>query len=186
MFDLKISRRLSVIGLGLSFAAASGCVRETTEQGEHVFQYELWVPGSVLLGGIVAAVAGFFLRKWNTRVGWVLLIGGPFVALGIGPSMFFDRAAVGKDGFELRTGIYGQTVVPRVQFDDISRIRITSETRRTRRGGKSTSVYLNCDKKSGGSVKVSVNNNVSEAAGKLILQEASARGIPVVDESEAP
>ena len=118
MFDLKISRRLSVIGLGLLFAAASGCVRETTEQGEHVFQYELWVPGSILLGGIVAAVAGFFLRKWNTR-GW-MGAADPGAVRGLsalGRRCFSTARPSSKDGFELRTGIYGQTVVPRVQFD---------------------------------------------------------------------
>ncbi len=58
-----------------------------------------------------------------------------------------------------------------------------TETRRTRRGGKSTSYYYICEKKSGGSVKVPVNNAVAQAAAPIILQEASARGIPVRDET---
>jgi hypothetical protein len=183
MIATQVRRRPWTTAAALVLFAAAGCVRESNNQGERAFQYELWVPLCVLLAGLAAGVAGFFLRKHNTRVGWALLIIGPLAALGFAPSMFLDRAAVSKDGFDIRTGIWGQTVIPTVKFADLSGIRITSETRRTRRGGKSTSYYYICEKKSGGSVKVPVNNAVAQAAAPIILQEASARGIPVRDET---
>jgi hypothetical protein len=163
--------------------SASGCVRESTNQDEHVFQYELWVSGGVLLLGIVAGAGGFFLRKHNGRAGWALIILGPLAAICFAPSMFLERTIVRKDGFEMHTGIWGQTVVPPMKFADLSGIRMTSETRRTRRGGRSTNFSLNCDKKSGGSTKVPVNNGVAQAAAKLILQEAMGQGVPFRDET---
>jgi hypothetical protein len=182
MFSRNLRRTSQAAG-ALLLLSASGCVRESTNQDEHVFQYELWVSGGVLLLGIVAGVAGFFLRKHNSRAGWALLILGPLAALGFGPSMFLERTVVRKEGFEMHTGIWGQTVVPPMKFADLSGIRMTSETRRTRRGGRSTSFYLNCDKKAGGSTKVPVNNGVAQAAAKLILQEAMGQGVPFRDET---
>ena len=183
MLAPKINSRPWAVAAGLFLLAASGCVRESNNQGEHVFQYELWVPLCVLLAGLAAAAGGFFVRKHNSRIGWTMIIMGPVAALGFAPSMFLDRAAVSKDAFDVRTGIWGQTVIPTVQFADLREVRITSETKRTRRGGKSTSYYLMCEKKSGGSTKVPINNAVAQAAAPLILEEAKARGIPVRDET---
>ena len=97
--------------------------------------------------------------------------------------MMFERAAVGKDAFDFRTGIYGQTVVPTVRFDDLRDIRITAETTRTRRGGTNTSHSLMCDMKSGETVKVPFNNDVARKAVELVLREATARKIPIVDQT---
>jgi hypothetical protein len=69
-----------------------------------------------------------------------------------------------------------------LQFADIREIRITSESQ-TSRSGKRTNYYLNCDKKTGGSSKVGVNNAVTEAAAETILREAKAHGIPIRDET---
>jgi hypothetical protein len=183
MFSRNEKRLIRAASVGLVLLSVSGCVRESANESEHVFQYELWVSGGVLLLGIVAAAGGFFLRKHNTRAGWALLILGPLGTLAFAPSMFLERTVVRKDGFEMSTGIWGQTVVPPMKFAELSGIRMTSETRRTRRGGKSTSFYLNCDNKNGGSTKVPVNNGVAQAAAKLILQEAMQQGIPFRDET---
>ena len=159
------------------------CVRESADQARHVFQYELWVPLVVLRAGIAGGAGGFFLRKVNGRLGWSLLILGPLAAIVFAPSIFLERSVVGKDGFEKNTGFWGTTVVPPVKYADLIGIRMTSETRRTRRGGKSTSFYLNCDSKTGGSTKVSINNEVTKAAAKVILKEAMDHGIPFRDKT---
>ncbi len=178
-----INRRIGLFSVGLVLIAASGCIRESDEAGMHVIQFALWVPAAICLGGIAAGAAGFFVRKVNSRFGWALLIMGPIAALGFAPSMMFERAAVGKDAFDFRTGIYGQTVVPTVRFDDLRDIRITAETTRTRRGGTNTSHSLMCDMKSGETVKVPFNNDVARKAVELVLREATARKIPIVDQT---
>jgi hypothetical protein len=177
-----INRRLSLFAVGLVLLAAAGCVRESDEQGTRVFQFALWVPVVIFLAGIAAAGIGFFVRKFHSRGGWALMIIGPFAALGIGPSMMFERAAVSKDGFDFRTGIYGQTVVPTVQFADLTEIRYTTQTRMTRRG-RSTTHSLVCERKSGGPVTVPVNNPVATEAAKLVLKEAATRGVPIRNET---
>ena len=84
---ITINRRIGIFSVALALLAASGCIRESDEQGAHVIQFALWVPAAIFLGGIVAGAAGFFLRKHITRFGWGLLIAGPIIGLGIGPSM---------------------------------------------------------------------------------------------------
>jgi hypothetical protein len=183
MFATKMNRRSWAVAVGLILLSASGCVRESSNQEERVFQYELWVPLCVLIAGIAAGAAGFFLRKHNAKLGWVMIIMGPLAALGFAPSMYFERTTISKDAFDVRTGIWGQTVIPTVRFADLTGIRITSETRRGRRGRKTTSFYYVCEKKSGGSEKVGINNAVVQAAAPIILKEAMERGIPVRDET---
>ncbi len=183
MFPRKMRRLIHVAAAGLALFSTAGCVRESTDPSGHVFQYEFWVPLVVLLAGIAAGAGGFFVRKHVARLGWALIILSPLAVIVFAPSLFFERAVVRNEGFEVQTGFWGQTVVPTVHYADLSGIRMTSETRRTRRGGKSTSYYLNCDNKTGGSTKVSVNNDVTRAAAKLILKEAMEQGVPFRDET---
>jgi hypothetical protein len=183
MSAITKNRRIGLFTVGLVLFAVSGCIRESDEQGAHVIQFALWVPAAIFLGGIVAGAVGFFLRKHNTRLGWGLLIAGPFIGLGIAPSMMFERASVSKDAFEFQTGIYGGTVVPKVQFADVKQIRILAETKRTRRGGTSTTHYLMCQKSSGEEVRVPFNNDVAQKGVELVLKEAAARDIPVLDQT---
>ncbi len=183
MSAITQNRRIGLFTVGLALLAVSGCIRESDEQGAHVIQFALWVPAAIFLGGIAAGAAGFFLRKHNTRFGWGLMIAGPFIGLGIGPSMMFERASVSKEAFEFQTGIYGGTVVPKTQFADLTQIRMLAETTRTRRGGTSTSHHLMCEKKSGGEVRVPYNNDVARKGVELVLREAAARDIPILDQT---
>jgi hypothetical protein len=161
---------------------AGGCVQESNSNGERVYQYELWVPLTVLVVGLAAIPIGLWLRKWTARLGWGLVVAGPVAALFFAPSLFRDRVVVSRERFHVQTGIWGLTAVHSLEFADIKEIRITAETT-TSRGGKRTNYFLNCDKKSGGSNKVSVNNAVTDAAATAILQEAQAHGIPIRDET---
>jgi hypothetical protein len=139
-------------------AGIGGCVRETTEGSARVFTYEAWVPLSVLLGGIVAAPAGWFLRGASARFGWALLVMGPVAAVFFAPSLFRDRAAVDDNLFTLRSGIWGLTAVHEVEIDDLKQIRIISEVSRGRRGSKRTNYYLLCERNDGTTAKVPMNN----------------------------
>jgi hypothetical protein len=38
-----------------------GCVKDSSDGDKHTFTYETWVPASLLLGGLVAAPAGWKL-----------------------------------------------------------------------------------------------------------------------------
>ena len=159
----------------------SGCVNESTSGESQTFTYELWVPASVLIFGVVASVAGWFLRSSLGRFGWALLILGPLAALFGAPSLFLDRAVVDETRFTLRTGIWGMTSVHEVEYDELKRVSVISEEVRGRRGRKSTNYYLECQRNDGTKAKIPVNNKVGETAAPHFLKRVSELGVPVVD-----
>jgi hypothetical protein len=173
------SRRL-LFTLAAAVTALSGCVRESTVGQQHVFTYELWVPVSVLLAGIVAVPVGWVLRGWWARLGWGMLIMGPIAAIVVAPSLLRDRIAVDDHGFTMRTGIWGLTSVHEVSFENLRRVRAVAE-KGTGRGADYTHHFLMCEMKDGGLAKVPVNNSVSETAAPHILKALEQHGIPVVD-----
>jgi hypothetical protein len=179
------NRLIGAVLVASGLCALSGCVREVERSGEHVFRYELWVPLTALLGGMVAAPAGWALRRRSARLGWGLLILGPIAVFGVAPSLLCDRVSVDAEGFHVRTGIWGVTAVHDVKYDDVGTIRITAEQGRSRRGTH-TNYYMNCDRKSGGSSKVPMSNAVTQASVEAILDGAKAHGILIVDGTGNP
>jgi hypothetical protein len=171
--------RISLIAMLL---AAGGCIQESNGKGELVYQYEFWVPLAALAIGAVATPIGWILRERSARFGWSLVVLGPIAMVLVAPSLFCECAHVSEQGFHIRTGIWGLTSVHALQFADIKQIRVSSETTFGRRGRR-TSYYLHCDKKAGGSSKVSISNGVSEASALAILEQADARGIPILDQT---
>lgn len=185
MVSVRSVRVISAAVAAALVVGVSGCVRETVDNGERIFQFELWLPLVALLGGFALIPVGWMLRSVWARLGWGLLLLGPIAALGFAPSLFMEKSVVRPDGFEVHTGIWGLTAGDSANFADISRIRITAETSRTRRGGKSTTYYLNCDRKSGGSGKFPMGSDVTKAAAVAILEAAREHGIPIEDRTGA-
>jgi len=164
-------------------SGASGCVHESSDGPTRTFTYELWVPASVLIGGLAAAPAGWFLRKSSARFGWGLLFVAPIAAIFFAPSLFLDRAVVDDNTFSLRTGIWGLTAVHEVRFDDLKTVRIIAEETSGRNGSKRKNYYLICERIDGSTSKVPVNNNVAQAAAPRFLEKIADRGIPIQDET---
>jgi hypothetical protein len=160
----------------------SGCVRETTEGETRVFTYETWVPASVLLGGMAAGVAGWFLRSVTNRLGWGLLIAGPILAILFGPSLFMDRASIDSKSLSIRTGIWGMTATHEVNLDKLKQVRLVSEEKTGRRGRKRTEYFMLCELTDGTSAKVPVNNSISEAVAPHFLDLVASRNLPIVDD----
>lgn len=171
--------KFGLLAVFLLFGAA-GCVQESTVNGEHIFKYALWVPLLVLFGGFVAAPGGWFLREKNSRLGWGLMILGPFAALFMAPSLFMERVGVGDDGFRVRTISSDKEV----KFAEIRQIRVTAEVSRGRRGSTTTNYYYNWDLKAGGSTQVGINSALMKDAMPSILQQVSAHDIPILDETQ--
>ena len=160
----------------------SGCVDESVEGTTQTFTYELWVPLSVLVGGMVAGVAGWFLRDALGRFGWGLLIVGPILAVFFAPSLLLDRVVVSDTSFSQRTGIWGLTSVHDIAYDDLKMVRLTSEETRGRRGRKKTNYYLLCERKDGTEAKVPISNKVTETAAPYFLKRIAELGVPIVDQ----
>jgi len=166
--------------LALVTIGISGCVRESTEGTTTYVSYEWWVPATTFLAGVAMAPIGWALRKSIERLAWVLLIAAPIAALGFAPSLFMERSVVDDKSFSVTTGIWGMTS-HKVNFDDINSVRVTSEVTRGRRGRKQTNYYVQCDKKSGGTEKIGINNQVTQKAAVPFLAKVMERNIPVND-----
>ena len=174
--------KLYFVAAGL-LLLCTGCVNETVEGTTQTFTYELWVPISLLIGGLAATLIGWFFRDVLGRFGWALLVLGPLLAVFFAPSMFRDRAVVTETAFSLRTGIWGLTSVHEVEYDDLAMIRITLEESRGRRGRKRSNYYLVCKLNDGSEAKVPMNNKVAEAAAPAFLGHAAKLGVPIVDQT---
>ena len=161
----------------------AGCIHESSDGPTKTFTYELWVPLSVLLIGVVAVPSGWFLRKENEKLGWGLLVIGSLASILFAPSLFRDRAIVDDSTFSLRTGIWGLTAIHEVKFQNLKQVRIVSEQVSGRRGMKRTNFYFLCERNDGTSVKVPVANNVSQAAAPYFLKRITDLGIPILDET---
>jgi hypothetical protein len=161
----------------------SGCVQEDVNGSTITFTYAFWVPLLTLLGGLVAAPAGWYLRSKSARFGWGLLIISPIVVAGIAPSLYLDRADIDDTHFSLRTGIWGMTAVHDVKFNDLSRVRLILEESTGRRGSKRINYYLLCERKDGTSAKVPLGNKVAETAAPYLVARVKALNVPLVDET---
>ncbi len=166
----------------LCLFTCAGCVRESTENGASTFRYESWVPVCTFLGCLVAIPAGWIIRRRSKRYGWGLVVLGPLGMVFLAPSLLLDRVIVDRAGIHSRTGIWGMTAVHDLLYQDVKVVKIISESRTSRRGGKQTSSYLLCALKSGGSAKMPINNSVQQAAAPTILKHFEAAGVPIVDE----
>ena len=162
--------------------ALSGCIREAVEGDTIHVGYEWWVTAGWMVGGLVATPLGWLLRKTWGRIGWGLLIGGPIMLVFAAPTAWMTQAEVSPEGFKIATGFFG-TTRHEGRFDDITMLRQTSEEKRGRRGRKTTSHYLNYDRKSGQPEKFSLGNDVQFRAAELIVAIADEQGIPFVDQS---
>lgn len=161
----------------------SGCVKERVDGSTYTYTFELWMVGSVFLVGIAAAVGGWFLKKSYSNYGWGIMFFGA-VALIVGvPTAFLEKTVVTDTYYKSNSGIYGMTATSYVEYKDIRSVRIVMEIERGRRGRKDEKFYLICATSDGSSTKLSLNNDVREAAGIRLLQILNELEIPITNET---
>lgn len=168
------SRGNSAVWLGLLLlvlVVSTGCVSETKSGDKTTFTLQMWVPLCVILGGAVAAPAGWFLRETG-RLGFGLLILGPLACI-FGLSLFTDRAEVDPSSYLIRVGIFG-SATHSGRIDELSQISWN-----IKRGRRSTTRYMVCHKKSGDTDQIAMGNAIARPATQLIEQYARAKGVPV-------
>jgi hypothetical protein len=166
--------------IAIVLLSAAGCTTETAEGNRFTYTFALWVPISVLLLGLVVSFAGWFVRLWKTFWGWVMIVMGPLLVVVVVPNLFIDSAVVDPEHFTLRTGLWFAPRHHNIRFADLTRLEMTSETRRGRRG-TSTSYYFVCHFKNGGNEKVPLGDLMRNGPSDRILQMVHGRGIPVID-----
>jgi hypothetical protein len=159
----------------------TGCIRESVNGSETVYQNELWVSISMILGGLVLTPLGWFLRTKNGRFGWAFMILGLLLAFGFGPSALTDKVTVNDSALHVHSGFWVAPTDVSVKFDDVQSVRVTSETKRTRRGGRRTNYYFNFDMKSGPSQKVQMDTLLMRGASERVAEAMNKQDIPIVD-----
>ncbi len=179
--DFGPRRALRIGVLALPIALLAGCVKETTDGSNSTFRYELWVPLAVFFGGVAAAPLGWAIRRRIRRIGWIMVLGGPFLSIFVAPCVFCDQVSLGRDGFWVQTGFWGMET-HQVKYDQIQAFKVLQETRSTRSGPRTDTFYL-FEMKAGVPVKIGVNDDLTRTAAPLILARVTARGIPVEGES---
>lgn len=174
----QVHRWFALAVLLLLVCSATGCINEKVSESSVSYSFEWWVPVATFAVGLVLLPAGWVLRK--TRFGWIMLVGGPLLLFVFGPGTVTDQVTVDAKHFTLHTGFWFSPTQFDVAFDDIQRIDITSETRRGRRGRKTTSYFLDCHKKDGAMEHVPIGTLMEEAV-DAILAVADERQIPIAD-----
>lgn len=176
------ANRLWIVPFFVVLITISGCVREAAEGDRITFTYELWVPMVAVVIGVAATVLGWMIRNKAGRKGWGLVIVAPIATILLAPGLYGDIAVLDKDSFHLRTGIWSMTAVHDVRFDDVTKIRITTEVTTGRRG-RNVNHYFVCERKDGTQAKIPIVNQLVKGAAPLILAIAQKREIPVIDET---
>lgn len=174
-------RTLAVALAALCLLTCTGCVDKTVSDGATTFTNASWVYGLIGLAGLaLAAIGGVAIRSNWWQGGITLLVGLGILIVGT-PTYFMEKTTVRDDGFDINTGMFGGTV-HNVKYDDISSIDLTSEVRRTRRGGRKTKYFMLLHMKSGGDLKLDASEGVDVEASPLILEKAKAHGVPLQGE----
>lgn len=167
-------RVLGLLVLGLCLVA--GCREKEVRGDESVYAFAPWVAPVVILAGIVATPAGWFLRKKTAKIAWIMMILGPVAVLFIGPSVLMDKAYMDAQRFEMNTGFWFAPSRYHVRFDDLREVHWVVEE--DRRG--ISKVNLECVLKSGQRQTIPVNDLLEGDAVTDLLERIRRRGIPII------
>lgn len=157
----------------------SGCVKREAAGPDVVLTYELWVPISVFVGGLLALGGMYALRENKGRYFWVLGIVG-FAAMIVGaPTTAMDKLTLSDTEIHHQTGFYGSTKAD-VILADVSRVELTVKETRGRRGRKNINHYLVFVTPSG-KQQLPLSNRIVEEAVDDILNVLDANNLEVTD-----
>lgn len=164
--------------LVLIVVLAAGCYNRVVQGDETVYSFAGWVGALVILGGLVAFPVGLLISQRSWR-GYIIVVGGPLIALLVGPSMYTDRVKVDEQHFECRYGFWWSPSIFNIRFDDLRHIEWETEVKTSRRGGQEYNYFLLCVYKDGRRDKVAVGTLMRQAV-EEILQRARERSVPIL------
>ena len=176
-------RRVRTASAMLLLCFVTGCVEEIIDGSTHTYTYERWIPTLILLGGLVSISFGLALRRRSSSLlRFALLVVLPFAAFTFGPSMYFERWVVGDKQLSVRTGFWGMEVEG-IVYDKLASVRCFADTTTGHRNRSHTTYYMEFTNRDGTSAKVPLDGHCSKAAAVEFLRQATARDIPVHDET---
>src|SRR5688572_12914554 len=99
-------RRASLVALMSIGLLVAGCYERVARGQESIYRFAWWLGPLVIIAGIAAFPAGWFLRKLSAKWGFVLMFMAPFVLFFTAPAMYSDRVLIDDEHFEARFGFW--------------------------------------------------------------------------------
>ena len=157
-------------GLILLFLFTPGCVDQTVQDGKFVFQYTAW-SGAISLVGVVSLCLLGLLRVATATFprsigGWLALIVGAVLLLGVIPGLFTDQIILRDDGF-----IVGDQ--EEIRFEETSRMLLVSQG-----NNREKEYLLICVNQKGEETRIAHSPLIAKAL-PLITEKARAKGVEI-------
>jgi len=162
-------------GLILLFLFTPGCVDQTVQDGKIVFQYATWT-GLLSLAGVVSLCILGLLRVATATFprsigGWLALIVGAGLLLGVIPGLFTDQIILTDDGF-----IVGDQ--EEIRFEETGRMLLVSQG-----NNREKEYLLICVNQKGEETRISHSGLIAKAI-PLITEKARAKGVEIDERVE--
>ena len=162
-------------GLILLFLFTPGCVDQTVQDGKIVFQYATWT-GLLSLAGVVSLCILGLLRVATATFprsigGWLALIVGAGLLLGVIPGLFTDQIILTDDGF-----IVGDQ--EEIRFEETGRMLLVSQG-----NNREKEYLLICVNQKGEETRISHSDLIAKAI-PLITEKARAKGVEIEERVE--
>src|SRR5262249_52478269 len=118
------TRLCDTVAIVIFGMALSGCYDRVVNGPESVYQFAWWVVPATIIGAVVLATLGWFIRKTRfARLGVACLIVAPLLVAVVTPAMYSDRVVIDDEHFTARFGFWISPVTHDVRFDDLSELR---------------------------------------------------------------
>jgi len=157
-------------GLILLCLSTLGCVDETLQDDKLVFQYTVWSGAMSLVGVVLLCLLGLLRVATSTFPrsigGWLALIVGAGLLLGVIPGLFTDQIIVTDDGF-----IVGDQ--EEIRFEETSRMILVSQG-----NNREKEYLLICVNQKGEETRIAHSDLFAKAI-PPIIKKARAKGVEI-------
>lgn len=173
-FRTRPTRGRAVLVGALTLCLLSGCYERVVQGNQAIYRFAWWMGPLLIIGGFLGFPLGWFVRRWNRRVGFVMMILAPLLLFLAAPGMYSDYVLIDDDHFEARYGFWFHPNEHNLRFADLREIQYVPV--RDRKGRKK--YELHCITKAGQVVVVHAGDLVKNTVPE-ILERAKARGVAI-------
>lgn len=176
----KMNRYLKLLLVCCFIFLLSGCTNTETITGGIRVTFQLWIGIAAIVGGLLVATFGWFIRANNFR-GWAICVSALIATVVIGPNTLFDHVTVTEEKFSTRGGLWFWPKIHEFEFEDIRSLGVTEEKKRYK-GRQQNSYFMEFHLKSGKTVKLYATNALMKQATEAIMENLQSRKIPIVNQ----
>lgn len=165
--------RAALVGV-LTLCLVSGCYERVAHGNQTIYRFAWWMGPAIIAGGLLGFPLGWIVRRWNRKVGFVLMFLAPILLFLAAPGMYSDHVVIDDDHFEARYGFWFHPNVHNLRFADLREIQyVPVQDRRGRR-----KYELHCFTKAG-QIEVVHAGDLVKYTIPEILDRAQAHGVAI-------